>query len=81
MTLGQLIRKLRQGVSPSLSMAAVADHIGVSNGSVYWWESDERRPSPEHLHALLDLYKATDDERLRAWALRAGDADSAHPEP
>ena len=67
MGLGAHLRRLRGG----RPVDTVSERVGVVRSTVYLWEADDRRPEPEHLQALLDLYEATDDERLEAWRLRS----------
>lgn len=62
---------LRQRQVPRPSQAAVARRLGLTRVAVNAWESGIARPDPEHLQALLDLYEATDEERLEAWRLRS----------
>jgi DNA-binding XRE family transcriptional regulator len=40
-----------------LSVAAVAEQIGVSQVSIYYWETDHCRPRAENLSALCKLLK------------------------
>lgn len=67
MTLGQHLRTLRG----SRKVPDVARTLGVVRSAVHLWEASTRMPSAVHLQALLDLYEASDDQRLRAWELRA----------
>lgn len=78
--LGAFLSGLR--VRAGLSMAQVIERLSVPKSTAYWFEGDGSigRPSPEHLQALLDLYQATDEERLEAWRLRAL-PPSAEPDP
>ena len=68
-TLGAALAALRKRAG--LSMAEVIERLSMPRSTAYWHESASGRPSPEHLQALLDLYQATDDERLEAWRLRS----------
>lgn len=45
--------RLRRG----LTAAQVADEIGVSQSSIYFWESDRVRPRDENLTALCKVLK------------------------
>ena len=67
--LGALLVELRR--RRGLSMAEVIEHLGVPRSTAYGWEGAASRPEPEHLQRLLDLYAATDEDRLEAWRLRA----------
>jgi predicted transcriptional regulator len=67
--LGPFLKRLR--ARGDRDVVAVAEHLGVSRAAVYMWEADDRRPEPEQLGRLLDLYVATDVERLEAWRLRS----------
>lgn len=51
----KLIRdaRLRRG----LTAADVAEQIGVSQSSIYFWESDRVRPRDENLTALCKVLK------------------------
>ncbi len=72
-TLATHLRKLR-GTRP---IWEVAEALGVSRGSVTFWESGSshfrlrRAPTAANLGRLLDLYEASPDDRLWAWELRA----------
>ena len=67
--LHQLLAALRGRANMTLN--DVQAGLGVSRATVYAWETPAVRPRPEHLQALLDLYGATDEERLEAWRLRS----------
>lgn len=70
--LGPMLRRLR--LRNGLTRAQVQAHMSCSRSAVHWWESAEGgRPRTEQLQRLLDLYGATDNERLLAWKLRAQD--------
>ena len=45
--------RLRRG----LSVAEVAEQIGVSNASIYFWETDRVRPRDANLSALCKVLK------------------------
>lgn len=40
-----------------LSVAEVADHVGVSTAAVYFWETDFCRPRDSNLTAVCKLLK------------------------
>jgi len=40
-----------------LSVAAVAEQVGVSAVSIYYWETDHCRPRDENLSALCKVLK------------------------
>ena len=40
-----------------LSVAEVAEQIGVSQASIYFWETDHCRPRAENLNALCKVLK------------------------
>ena len=68
--LWQKLAALRQ--RSGLSVSEVCERLGVAKPTAYQWEKPYNGgPGIEHLQALLDLYQATDDERLEAWRLRA----------
>lgn len=67
--LHQLLRALRE--RSGLSVSDVHRTIGVSRATAYHWEGEDSRPTARHLQSLLDLYGATDRERLEAWESRA----------
>ena len=74
--LGEFLTTLR--TSRGLSVPDVVERLGIPRSTAYAWEQPQSRPEPENLQALLNLYEATDEERLRAWELRAaGSAASA----
>ena len=68
MQLAQLLMGLRERAG--MSMAEVVRTLGVPRATAYQWEQ-HGRPEPESLQRMLDLYCASDAERLEAWALRA----------
>lgn len=62
-----------------LSKPEIMAALGVSRPTVDSWENPgagNRAPSPAHFQALLDLYDASPEERLRAWELRASASTS-----
>lgn len=70
MQLGVLLRELR---GPR-RVQDVARDLGVVRSAVYLWESttaSRRLPSATSLQQLLDLYEASDAQRLLAWRLRS----------
>jgi transcriptional regulator with XRE-family HTH domain len=50
-----LIRSAR--IARGLSVADVAERVGVSEASVYFWERDHTRPRDENLSALCKVLK------------------------
>ena len=40
-----------------LSVAEVAEQVGVSTASIYFWETDHCRPRAENLNALCKVLK------------------------
>jgi transcriptional regulator with XRE-family HTH domain len=75
-TLAEFLAALR--ARSRLKADDVADRLGASRAAVHFWEATsgvQRRPSPENLQALLDLYKVSTHERSRAFALYSGAAD------
>lgn len=72
-SLAECLRHLREHAGIKVSDAA--EKLGVQRNTAYSWEIPEgkgsRRPEPEVLGKLLDLYSATDRERLEAWRLRS----------
>lgn len=77
--LGELLSDLRR--RSGLPMAGVIERLGVPRSTAYSWEAPGARPHPEHLQRLLDLYDATDAERLEAWRLRASVPPSIESSP
>ena len=69
MTLGEALRAIRR--ERGLRVTQVVESLGVPRSTAYSWEGPTASPQPSELQALLDLYGATDDERLRIWSLRA----------
>ena len=51
----RLIRDTR--IQRGLSVAEVAERVGVSEASVYFWERDHCRPRDENLSALCKVLK------------------------
>jgi len=74
MTLGEHLRNLRE--RKKLKVSQVAKDTGKSRGTPYAWEADRINPAPESLQRLLELYGASDAERLMAWALLAAQPTS-----
>lgn len=46
------------------SVREVMQHMGVSDASVYFWESGVTRPRPDKLLRLADFYGCTVDDLL-----------------
>lgn len=67
--LADLLRDLR--TRAGLAVRDVQRALGVSRATAYHWEGPDSRPTVEHLHQLLDLFGASDGEKLLAWELRA----------
>ncbi len=67
--LGEYLARLRQ--QRGMSVPEVVEALGIPRSTGYAWEGPHSRPEPENLQRLLDLYEATDAERLQAWDLRA----------
>jgi transcriptional regulator with XRE-family HTH domain len=44
-------------IKRGLSAAEVADEVGVSSSSIYFWETDHCRPRDENLSALCKALK------------------------
>ena len=44
-------------ISRGLSVAEVAEHAGVSQAAVYYWEIGHVRPRPDNLKALCKVLK------------------------
>lgn len=51
----QYLRDAR--IKRRLSAAEVAEQVGVSTASVYFWENDRVRPRDENLNALCKVLK------------------------
>lgn len=54
-SLSKQLREARE--SRALSVAAVAQHVGVSTASIYFWESGRVRPREKNLTALCKVLK------------------------
>lgn len=65
-TLGARIRGLRE--ARSLTQVEVADHLGVSQTAVSYWEKGRRVPSVAMLARLAGLLGVTIDELIDGWA-------------
>jgi transcriptional regulator with XRE-family HTH domain len=52
---GRHLRAAR--IKRSLSVAEVAEQIGVSQSSIYFWETDRVRPRAANLSALCKVLK------------------------
>jgi transcriptional regulator with XRE-family HTH domain len=53
-----LARYLRDArIKRRLSVAEVADQVGVSSSSIYFWETDHCRPRDANLSALCKVLK------------------------
>jgi transcriptional regulator with XRE-family HTH domain len=50
-------RYLRDRIKRGLSVADVAEQAGVSQSSIYFWETDHCRPRDENLSALCKTLK------------------------
>ena len=48
---------VRLGSSVGLSVAEVAEQVGVSTASIYFWETDHVRPRDANLSALCKVLK------------------------
>jgi transcriptional regulator with XRE-family HTH domain len=77
-TLPDLLRDLR--LRAALRVPEVAEALGVPRSTAYSWETPAGRPEPETLARLLKLYKASEDEELLAYRLRAVPLDKADAE-
>lgn len=71
-TFGQFLETLRN----KRPVQSVSEATGIPRSTLFAWESDTVRPPPERVGALLDLYGATDEERLEAWRLRSMPRDA-----
>ena len=54
-SLSRLLRDAR--VKRGLSVAEVAEQVGVSQASIYFWETDHCRPRQANLSALCKVLK------------------------
>ena len=54
-SLSRYVRDAR--LKRGLSVAEVAEQIGVSNASIYFWETDRVRPRDANLSALCKVLK------------------------
>jgi transcriptional regulator with XRE-family HTH domain len=54
-SLSRLLRDAR--IKRGLSVAEVAEQVGVSHASIYFWETDHCRPRQENLSALCKVLK------------------------
>jgi transcriptional regulator with XRE-family HTH domain len=59
MTLGSRLKKLREKFN--MSQIRVAEKLSISNVQLSRYESDDRKPEPELLAKLADLYETTTD--------------------
>ena len=64
MTLGEHLH--RQRVLAGVRMVDVAAAVDVHRTTVYRWEQDALRPSPEQMATLADLYEMDVRARTRA---------------
>ena len=71
--LGEMLRRLRE--SRGLKVADVVEALDAPRATIYHWEGPNSRPEPESLKPLLELYEATDEERLAVWELRGTPPD------
>ena len=55
LTFGNHIRNAR--IQRGLMVAELAERVGVSAQSIYFWESDHCRPNAENLSALCKVLK------------------------
>jgi transcriptional regulator with XRE-family HTH domain len=53
--IGRLLRDAR--IKRGLSVAEVAEQVGVSQASIYFWENDRVRPRDANLTALCKVLK------------------------
>ena len=61
MSPGEMIKGVRARLG--LSQTDVARAVGVSRVSVSFWESDQRAPGSDKLHALFEALEMTAAER------------------
>jgi transcriptional regulator with XRE-family HTH domain len=54
-TFGTHIRNAR--IKRGLTVAELAERVGVSTASIYFWETDHCRPRDENLSALCKVLK------------------------
>jgi transcriptional regulator with XRE-family HTH domain len=54
-SLGSHLRNAR--IARGLTVAELAERVGVSTGSIYYWETDYCRPRAENLSALCKVLK------------------------
>lgn len=54
-SLSRYIREAR--IARGLSVAEVAEHVGVSQACIYFWETDRSRPREANLSALCKVLK------------------------
>lgn len=59
-----------------LTIRDVREALEVPKATAYAWETRGARPEPEQLQRLLDLFNASDEDRLTAWRLRSGPRDA-----
>lgn len=64
LTMGKAIRKARRAAK--LTQIAVAEAVGVEQGTVSQWEADQHRPSIDRLLSLADLLNCHPSELLPA---------------
>lgn len=73
--LGEHLKALRR--RRGFSVAKVIEDLDVPRSTAYHWEGPASRPDPVDLKRLLDLYEASDDDKLRAYELRGMPVEQA----
>jgi transcriptional regulator with XRE-family HTH domain len=65
-SLSRVLRDARQ--NRGLSVAEVADKVGVSSAAIYYWESDRVRPRADNLKAICKVLRLPIRATLAAYA-------------
>jgi len=62
MGLGPRLKELRK--QNKMTLKEVGDHLGMTGTAISCYENESRKPAPEYIQKLADLYNTTTDDLL-----------------